>query len=159
MSSNPDNQMESQNGSNNPYLASYAGARKSAQDRAGVKFPISRLAKFAKQGKYSERTGNGVPVFMAGVLEYLTYELLELASHKAQEDKKKTIMPRHLMLAIRSDAEFNKMFHKSDFHETGRMPQIIADKKDGKKKKAAAFEEDDDSEVDEINFEQLDDQD
>ena len=45
---------------------------KSAQDRAGVKFPISKLAKFAKSGKYAERIGQGVPVFMAGVLEYLT---------------------------------------------------------------------------------------
>ena len=131
-------------------MAAYQGARKTAQDRAGVKFPISRLAKFAKQGKYSERTGNGVPVFMAGVLEYLTYELLELASHKAQDDKKKTIMPRHLMLAIRSDAEFNKFFGNSEFHETGRLPQVVQGKKDNKKKKAVI--EESDSEVDEKNF-------
>ncbi len=55
----------------------------SAQDRAGVKFPISRLAKFAKKGKYADRIGQGVPVYMAGILEYLTFELLELASNKA----------------------------------------------------------------------------
>lgn len=119
-------------------------SRKTAQDRAGVKFPISRLAKFAKTGKYADRIGNGVPVFMAGVLEYLTYELLELASHKSQEDNKKTILPRHLMLAIRSDAEFSRFFKNSDFHETGRLPQIIQGKKDNKKKKAADDDDDDD---------------
>merc|ERR1719265_2078907 len=80
---------------------------RSAQDRAGVKFPISKLAKFAKQGKYSDRIGQGVPVFMAGVLEYLTFEILELASNKAGEagsGKKsaKNILPRHIMLAVKS---------------------------------------------------------
>ena len=41
--------------------------KKSAQDRAGVKFPINKLSKFAKSGKYAERIGQGAPVFMAGV--------------------------------------------------------------------------------------------
>ena len=41
------------------------------------------MAKFAKSGKYAERIGQGAPVFMAGVLEYLAYEILELASNKA----------------------------------------------------------------------------
>ena len=31
--------------------------KRSAQERAGVKFPISRLAKFAKNGRYAERVG------------------------------------------------------------------------------------------------------
>ena len=31
--------------------------KRSAQERAGVKFPISRLAKFAKDRKYADRVG------------------------------------------------------------------------------------------------------
>ena len=102
-----------------------------------MKFPISRLAKFAKRGKYSERVGQGVPVFMAGVLEYLTFELLELASNKAGENgRSKSIMPRHVMLAIKSDAEFNKFLKGAEFHSTGRMPTYLAEVKSNKKKKA-----------------------
>jgi len=93
---------------------------KSAQDRAGVKFPISKLAKFAKSGKYAERIGQGVPVFMAGVLEYLTFEILELASNKAGEagsGKKsaKNILPRHIMLAVKSDEEFSRFLKGAEF--------------------------------------------
>ena len=106
-----------------------------------------KIAKFAKNGKYSERVGNGVPVYMAGVLEYITFELLELASNKAGEDKKKTIMPRHLMLAIKSDAEFNKMFRNSEFHQTGKMPTAILGDKKNKKKKGQMEDDDDDDEV------------
>ena len=130
-------------------------SRKSAQDRAGVKFPINRLAKFAKQSRYADRIGSGVPVFMAGVLEYLTFELLELASHQAQQNGgKKTIMPRHIMLAIKSDPEFNKYFKMAEFHETGRLPQIIASKKDNKKKKGADEEEEGYGSEDDESFEQ-----
>ena len=130
----------------------YAGAKKSASDRAGVKFPISRLAKFAKRGKYADRIGQGVPVFMAGVLEYLTFELLELASNKAGENKKsKSIMPRDVMMAIKSDQEFNKFLRGAEFASTGRMPTYMADIKTNKKKKGAdEEEEDEDFDLEEI---------
>ena len=76
---------------------------------------------------------------MAGVLEYLTFELLELASNKSGEDKgsanKKSIMPRHIMMAIKSDEEFNKFLRGADFANTGRMPNYLFETKSGKKKK------------------------
>ena len=81
---------------------------------------------------------------MAGVLEYLTLEILELASNKAGEDKKKTIMPRHIMLAIKSDAEFNRFMKGSDFKETGRLPVITAEKNNKKKKGANDVDDSDD---------------
>ena len=121
-------------------------ARRSAQDRAGVKFPINKLAKFAKSGKFAERIGQGTPVYMAGVLEYLAFEILELASNKAAEDKMKTIMPRHLMLAIRSDVEFNRFLKGADFKETGRQPVIFAEKSN-KKKKGQMEESDSDEDI------------
>ena len=83
---------------------------------------------------------------MAGVLEYLAFELLELASNKAGEDKVKTIMPRHIMLAIRSDVEFNKFLKGADFKETGRQPVLFAEK-NNKKKKGSIEESDSDDDM------------
>ena len=115
--------------------------KRSAQESAGVKFPISRHAKFAKDRKYADRVGQGTPVFMAGVLEYLTYELLELASNKTGEDKSnsnsKSIMPRHIMMAVKTDEEFNRFLRGADFANTGRMPSYLFETKSGKKKKDA----------------------
>ena len=120
-----------------------ARTKKSAQDRAGVKFPINKLSKFAKSGKYAERIGQGAPVFMAGVLEYLCYEILELASNKAGEDKKKQIMPRHIMLAIKTDEEFNRFLKGCDFKAAGRVP-VQFEEKNNKKKKGSIDEDDSD---------------
>ena len=81
---------------------------------------------------------------MAGVLEYLTFELLELASNKAGEQKKnKSIMPRHIMLAIKSDEEFSRFLKGAEFHATGRMPTYLADLKSNKKKKDQDDDDDD----------------
>ena len=73
---------------------------------------------------------------MAGVLEYLCYEILELASNKAGEDKKKQIMPRHIMLAIKTDVEFNKFLKGCDFKAAGRVPVMHQDKTTRRKKEA-----------------------
>ncbi|KAL8535794.1 hypothetical protein ACS0TY_011435 [Phlomoides rotata] len=59
------------------------GAAKKAQSRsskAGLQFPVGCIARFLKAGKYAERVGAGVPVYLAAVLEYLATEVwLELA--------------------------------------------------------------------------------
>lgn len=138
---------------------------KSAQDRAGVKFPISKLAKFAKQGKYADRIGQGVPVFMAGVLEYLTFEILELASNKAGEttsgsgsNKKvqKNILPRHIMMAVRSDEEFSRFLKGAEFHQSGRLPTYFDDNKSNKKKKGSLEDEADDEDFQMNENEEMD---
>ena len=77
---------------------------------------------------------------MAGVLEYLAFELLELASNKASEEKTKirglkSIQPRHIMLAVKSDLEFNRFLKGAEFAMSGRLPVLMANSSSNKKKK------------------------
>eukprot|EP00826_Nyctotherus_ovalis_P032997 TRINITY_DN265_c0_g1_i13.p2 TRINITY_DN265_c0_g1~~TRINITY_DN265_c0_g1_i13.p2 ORF type:complete len:121 (+),score=29.94 TRINITY_DN265_c0_g1_i13:397-759(+) len=81
----------------------------SRSSRAGLQFPVGRIARFLKQGRYAERIGAGAPVYMAAVLEYLCAEVLELAGNAARDNKKTRIIPRHIQLAIRNDEELNKL--------------------------------------------------
>ena len=48
------------------------------------------------------------PIYLAAVLEYLTAEVLEIAGEVAIRGKKARIIPRHVMLAIRSDEEVSQ---------------------------------------------------
>ena len=77
--------------------------------KAGIQFPVGRIARYLKKGKYSERIGAGAPVYLAAVLEYLAAEVLELAGNAARDNKKNRIVPRHIQLAIRNDEELSKL--------------------------------------------------
>ena len=46
--------------------------------KAGIIFPVGRIGRFLRHGRYSDRVGQSGAIFMAAVLDYLTQELLEL---------------------------------------------------------------------------------
>ena len=77
--------------------------------RAGTMFPVGRCNRYLKQGRYAERHGASAGAFMAAVLEYLTAEALELAGAECTNGKMKTIQPKHVNLAFRSDAELGQL--------------------------------------------------
>lgn len=43
--------------------------------RAGLQFPVGRVARFLKKGRYAQRYGAGAPIYLAAVLEYLAAEV------------------------------------------------------------------------------------
>ena len=73
--------------------------------KAGLQFPVGRLSRYLKNGRYSKRVRIGAPIFLATVLEYLAVEVLELAGNTAKDNKKNRIIPRHIQLAVRNDGE------------------------------------------------------
>lgn len=46
--------------------------------KAGLQFPVGRIGRFLKKGRYAQRVGTGAPVYLAAVLEYLAAEVLLL---------------------------------------------------------------------------------
>lgn len=43
--------------------------------RAGLQFPVGRIGRYLKNGRYAKRVGTGAPVYLAAVLEYLAAEV------------------------------------------------------------------------------------
>ncbi|CAN0314452.1 unnamed protein product [Ascophyllum nodosum] len=94
--------------------------------KAGLQFPVGRIGRFLKNGKYAQRVGAGAPVYLAAVLEYLTAEVLELAGNAARDNKKARIVPRHIQLAVRNDEELNKLLGEVTIASGGVLPNIHA---------------------------------
>ncbi|KAG2305544.1 hypothetical protein Bca52824_034195 [Brassica carinata] len=92
--------------------------------RAGLQFPVGRIARYLKKGRYAVRYGSGAPVYLAAVLEYLAAEVLELGGNAARDNKKNRINPRHLCLAIRNDEELGKLLHGVTIASGGVLPSI-----------------------------------
>ncbi|XP_038982144.1 probable histone H2A.3 [Phoenix dactylifera] len=63
--------------------------------KAGLQFPVGRIGRYLKKGRYSQRVGTSAPVYLAAVLEYLATvleylaaEVLELAGNAARDNKR-----------------------------------------------------------------------
>ena len=103
------------------------GSKKKATSRsakAGLQFPVGRVHRHMKLGKYSSRIGAGAPVYLAAVLEYMAAEVLELAGNAARDNKKSRIIPRHVTLAVRNDEELNKFLSGVTVAAGGVLPNI-----------------------------------
>ena len=109
--------------------------------RSGLLFPVGRIHRMLKDGNYADvrypairyyltlcfqRVGAGAPIYLGGVLEYLTAEILELAGNATQDCKRVRITPRHLMFAVRSDAELSTVLHDVIISNGGVLPAIHA---------------------------------
>ena len=100
--------------------------KKSRSSRAGLQFPVGRMHRVLRKGHYANRIGAGAPVYAAAVCEYLAAEILELAGNAARDNKRKTINPRHITLAIRNDEELNKLLAHVTISQGGVLPNIHA---------------------------------
>jgi histone H2A len=118
------------------------GKSVSKSAKAGLQFPVGRMSRFLKKGKYATRVGAGAPVYLAAILEYLCAEILELAGNAARDNKKTRIIPRHIQLAVRNDEELNKLFGGVTIAQGGVLPNIhsvlIPKAKEPKEPKVAA---------------------
>ncbi|VVB12965.1 unnamed protein product [Arabis nemorensis] len=92
--------------------------------KSGLQFPVGRIGRYLKKGRYSKRVGTGAPVYLAAVLEYLAAEVLELAGNAARDNKKNRIIPRHVLLAVRNDEELGKLLKGVTIAHGGVLPNI-----------------------------------
>ncbi|VAI56700.1 unnamed protein product [Triticum turgidum subsp. durum] len=86
------------------------GPRKKSVSRsvkAGLQFPVSRIGRYLKKGRYAQRVGTGAPVYLA-----------------AKDNKKSRIIPRYLLLAVRNDEELGKLLAGVTIAHGGVVPKI-----------------------------------
>jgi len=102
------------------------GKQVSRSARAGLQFPVGRISRFLRKGRYAARVGAGAPVYMAAVMEYLAAEILELAGNAARDNKRARIIPRHIQLAARNDEELNRLLDGVTIAQGGVLPNIHA---------------------------------
>ena len=105
--------------------------------KAGLQFPVGRIGRYLRAGKYASRMGAGAPVYLAAVLEYMAAEVLELAGNAARDNKKSRIIPRHITLAVRNDEELNKFLSGVTVAAGGVLPNIHSVLLPKKSKKAS----------------------
>jgi len=97
----------------------------SKTSRAGITFPVGRVARYIRRGRYTSRLGAGAPVYIAAVMEYLCAEVIELAGNAAKDNKRMRITPRFILLAIKNDEELSNFMKDITISEGGVQPRIL----------------------------------
>ncbi|KAL1785284.1 histone H2A-Bbd type 1-like [Sigmodon hispidus] len=82
----------------------------SRSTRAELQFPVSRFDRLLREGNYSQRLSSSSPVFVAGVLEYLTSNILELAGKEAHISGKKRITAEHVYQVVQKNEQLHQLF-------------------------------------------------
>ncbi|NXO42872.1 H2A2 protein, partial [Locustella ochotensis] len=101
-----------------------SASKRSKSVKAGLQFPVGRIYRLLRRGKYANRIGSAAAIYLAAVMEYMAAEVLELAGNAARENKKTRIMPRHIQLAVSNDDELNTFFACVTIPQGGVMPNI-----------------------------------
>lgn len=94
--------------------------------KAGLVFPVGRIHRHLKRATQAARVTAGAAVYLTAVLEYMATEIVELAGHAVRDTKLNRVRPRHVMLAIRNDTEFNPMLADVIIAQGGVPPNIVA---------------------------------
>ncbi|XP_019602624.2 histone H2A-Bbd type 1 [Rhinolophus sinicus] len=92
----------------------------SRSTRAELQFPVSRVDRLLREDRedrYFQRLSWSTPVFLAGVMEYLTANILDLAGKEAYNHRKTLITPEHVQTVMDSN-------HLSHIFEDDTNPQI-----------------------------------
>lgn len=115
--------------------AKRTGKKGSRASKAGLVFPVGRIASMLRKGQYARRISSSAPVYTAAVLEYLTAELLELSAKTM--GKKGRLTPRAITLAVRNDDGLGALLKDVTFTHGGVVPTTVHSakkvKKSGKK--------------------------
>ncbi|NXV05994.1 H2A protein, partial [Cettia cetti] len=110
----------------NQAMASSPGSapKRSKSAKACLQFPVGRIYRLLRRGRYAHRIASGAAIYLAAVREYMAVEVLELAGNAARENKKTRILPKHIQLAVSNDDELNKFFACVTIPQGGVMSNI-----------------------------------
>ena len=115
--------------------------KRSKSEKSGVLLSVNHILKDMKKMFPHRRVSEGAAVYLAGVLEYLTAEVLDLAGDSVVQNKRKIIKPRDILLAIKADTELSKLLSDVIVSRGGVTPfvhQALLKKPAAPKKKKKA---------------------
>lgn len=108
--------------------------------RAGLKLSVSRTRAALEERRVAQRYGDQASVYATALLEYLLYEVIEMAGQCTQQNKRLTIKGRDILLSMRNDAELSKLSGNVSIVNAGVVPSLhaIAEPKEKRAPREAA---------------------
>ncbi|KAM6211285.1 histone H2A-like [Sarcoramphus papa] len=84
-------------------------SRSSRSSRAGLLFPVSRVDRQLRRGRFAERFGARAPVYLAAVLQWVTHKTMDVAGKISKKSKQQRISPSHLQTAMQKSSVLKQL--------------------------------------------------
>lgn len=89
-------------------------------NKAEIIFPPSLIEKFLRKFGFSKVMVTSIaPIYLAAVLEYLCFEILDISNTLCIESKRVRINVRDLQISVKCDNELNDLFNKLNINFLG----------------------------------------
>jgi histone H3/H4 len=82
--------------------------RKTKTERAGLIFPVARFDNFIRMNT-SYRVGKLTGVYLTGIMEQLTFDVIDVAGERVRNDGRKRIMDKDIDYAVETDEDIGKL--------------------------------------------------
>lgn len=94
--------------------------KRSSSKRAGLILPVAKFGSLLRKRKFAAKVSKTAEIFLAGVIEYVTAEIIGAAGKEASAIKAKRIAPIHLERAVKADMDLRKLTSMTsiDFRES-----------------------------------------
>lgn len=104
---------------------SASSSKQKPQKRAGLIFSIARVARLIRHYVGQKiRLAANASIYATAVIEYLAAEVLELSGNAARDNKRKRVIPRHILLALSADDELNALIGGAHIARGGVHPYV-----------------------------------
>ncbi|KFW02617.1 Histone H2A type 2-B, partial [Fulmarus glacialis] len=99
-------------------------SRTSRSSRAGLLFPVSRVDRQLRRGRFAERVGARAPVYLAAVLQWVTHKTMDAAVRISKKSKQQRISPSHMQAAVQNSSVLKQLLQGGVPRRRGRaVPQ------------------------------------
>ncbi|XP_077621250.1 histone H2A-like 3 [Crocuta crocuta] len=92
--------------------------------RTELQFPVSQVERLLRESCSTQHLSPSTPVFLAGVLQYLTANILDLAGKEALSNHKMRITPEHLQRALDRNQHLSCLLEWTASSPVRQTPQV-----------------------------------
>lgn len=89
--------------------------RRDRSSGAEPQLPVTEVEHHVRKRKFSKRLDTSASVFLGGVLDYLTSNIVDLAGKEAHNSGNKVIAPEHVIKAVKNNKDLRQLLQDNEF--------------------------------------------
>lgn len=79
--------------------------------KAGLIFPVGRIARYLKEGQYSKKITDKCVIYFTAILEFIISQVINSSVKVTKKNNKRVIKPKYIQIAISNDVDLSVLLN------------------------------------------------